>query len=237
MINRDIFSSRLRSLRLSHDLSGAVLADLLLFKNQSSIGNLESGKSLPLLDAVERLADLFAVSVDWILGRINPMPTDIYNSDIIDILEESLLKKAKTFGQGRDIDEAYNIKEDSDVNPLAYFRLEVNVPLITIPSPYREKNQRIEKYDLSVRANIIFAMKVFYHLSLRFYQLYQIQQQNMNLMTVNNVIFPQFRKTKNGTALLNLAEKCRYFYSTYLSQNKIKKIEMPFYNVGAFVMR
>ncbi|MBO6305654.1 MAG: hypothetical protein J6M62_11375 [Selenomonadaceae bacterium] len=266
MINKEIFASRLRSMRLCHNLSGAVLADLLLFKNQSSIGNLEAGKSLPLLDATDRIADLFAVPVDWLIGRSrtesslkkishkkfnnekelvdwgnNEAFDDIYNNYmydryIIEALEENLLKKANTFGNTKDIDSAYGIEEGSDVKPLAYFRLEVVRPLITIPSPYRDTQQRGKIYSLPVRANMIFAMKVFYHLSLRFYKLYKIEQADMNPDTLNNVIFPEFKKTKNGSALLDLAAKCRHFYSLFLSIGNDKKFIPPFYNLSAYIM-
>ena len=64
---RKKFSERLRELRLESNWSQTELADK-IGSTQSTITDWERGKK-PSLEKVEKLADIFGVSVDYILGR------------------------------------------------------------------------------------------------------------------------------------------------------------------------
>lgn len=67
-----MFSQRLKELRESKGLLQENLADILEIP-RSSIGQYESGESdrIPRKDRLEKIADYFNVSVDYLLGRTN----------------------------------------------------------------------------------------------------------------------------------------------------------------------
>lgn len=69
MLNRLIFSNRLKKLRTEKSLSCSQLATLLNFKSKGSIGDLEAGKSLPSADKLYLIAEFFGVSIDYLTGR------------------------------------------------------------------------------------------------------------------------------------------------------------------------
>lgn len=196
MIIRTIFSQRLKTLRLSHDLSGAALADLLYFKSQGSIANLEAGKSVPLADTIDRIADLFAVTLDWLVGRSD----NSYDVAVLQNLEDHLLKKSRTLDDAR----------------LGFFRLKVCTTLLN--SPYADKSTR-SMYSMSVRANLIFAMQIFYYTSIRFYELHQTPPDEMNMSTVNRLLVPKLQKVKNGRGLWNLCTKCGLFWENCVDRD------------------
>ncbi len=63
-----MFRLRLKALRESRNLSQYVLAKHLGI-SQSTVGNWESGIRQPKTDVLERIAEYFHVSVDYLLGR------------------------------------------------------------------------------------------------------------------------------------------------------------------------
>lgn len=65
-----IFSDRLRQLRKQHKLSQDALAKQ-LFVSQQSIAKWEKGKITPNPETLSKIADIFGVSTDFLIGRIN----------------------------------------------------------------------------------------------------------------------------------------------------------------------
>ncbi len=63
-----MFASRLKSLRQSSGLSQVELAGRLGVKKQS-ISNWENDNIMPSVDMLEKIADCFGVSADYLLGR------------------------------------------------------------------------------------------------------------------------------------------------------------------------
>ncbi|GAA0767160.1 helix-turn-helix transcriptional regulator [Clostridium subterminale] len=59
---------RLKELRKKHGLTQKALADILLIDN-SSISKYENDKAIPENELLQRIADFFSVSVDYLLGR------------------------------------------------------------------------------------------------------------------------------------------------------------------------
>lgn len=59
---------RLKELRKKHGLTQKSLADILLIDN-SSISKYENDKAIPENELLQRIADFFSVSVDYLLGR------------------------------------------------------------------------------------------------------------------------------------------------------------------------
>lgn len=78
-----IFSERVKYLRSSHLLSQIQLADIWDRKNKSTVSEIESGRNSTTLEGLTSLADLFAVSLDWLAGRTETP----YVSEVIEYLE------------------------------------------------------------------------------------------------------------------------------------------------------
>lgn len=66
-----MFTNQLCYLRHSQGLSQSQLADKLGVKKQS-VSNWENGNIMPSVEMVEKIADYFEVSVDYLLGRSLP---------------------------------------------------------------------------------------------------------------------------------------------------------------------
>jgi transcriptional regulator with XRE-family HTH domain len=70
-----VFGKRLSQLRKSHNLSQYDLADKLRF-SRGQIANYEQGQRQPDYETLEKIADFFEISVDYLLGRTeDPSPT------------------------------------------------------------------------------------------------------------------------------------------------------------------
>lgn len=67
-MNFDIFSARLKELRVSHKLTLQQLGDA-VHSTKATIGNLENSNKQPSLSMVISLADFFNVSLDYLVGR------------------------------------------------------------------------------------------------------------------------------------------------------------------------
>ena len=67
-INRKIFSDRLRGLRQQEGLNQPQLAKALNTSKQR-VNNWEVGVAIPALDVASGIADLFDVSLDYLVGR------------------------------------------------------------------------------------------------------------------------------------------------------------------------
>lgn len=63
-----MFSKRIKYLRISKGLNQVQLAQKLNVRKQS-ISNWENGNIMPSIDMLERIADFFSVSTDYLLGR------------------------------------------------------------------------------------------------------------------------------------------------------------------------
>lgn len=87
MFNCEIFAKHFKLLRLSHFLSMSDLAYILNFKNKSTISQLETVKIFPSFEKLLEIADLFAVNIDWLVGR----SSEPYNEEIILNLENQIM--------------------------------------------------------------------------------------------------------------------------------------------------
>ena len=69
-----MLSNRLRELRINHQISQAELANLLGI-NQQAVGKWERGKASPDYESLIRIAILYDVTTDYLLGRTDdPTP-------------------------------------------------------------------------------------------------------------------------------------------------------------------
>ena len=65
---KNLFSVRLKELRLQHGFSQEELAEKIGIK-RNSYSDWENGKSKPNYEKLEKIADFFGVSLDWLFGR------------------------------------------------------------------------------------------------------------------------------------------------------------------------
>ena len=87
MNNCEIFAKNFKQLRLTHSLSMSELALILNFKNKSTIAQLETIKMLPSFETLINIANVFAVKVDWLVGR----SSQPYDEEIILNLENQII--------------------------------------------------------------------------------------------------------------------------------------------------
>ena len=93
----DVFAERLKELRQSLNLRQVQVAKL-IGVDKSTISTYENGMRQPPFDILVRLADLFRVSTDYLLGRTNFRPLDLSGLSeeevtIVSSLVESMSKK------------------------------------------------------------------------------------------------------------------------------------------------
>lgn len=76
-----MFPNRIKYLRQTRELTQVQLADKLGVAKQS-ISNWENDNIMPSVDMLEKIADFFSVSTDYLLGRENRKNTD---GSVIDV--------------------------------------------------------------------------------------------------------------------------------------------------------
>lgn len=161
MFSKDIFSKKLTYLRTSHQLTAAQLASILGLA-RPSISQFESGKNLPQFTTLANIADLYGVSVDWLLDR----SSSTYNEDILSHLESELWYDIDGYVPESPIPKLpYTIDyKNADPSIPNKYRLLLTSLLSTAPagdiSHYQRSASREEIYSRSVRANIIFCLKL-----------------------------------------------------------------------------
>jgi transcriptional regulator with XRE-family HTH domain len=83
-----LFSERLKELRESNSMTQIDLAELLNVSRQS-VGGYENNTTEPPTDIVVKIADIFNVTCDYLLGRTN----DKYNLNLLSSEDNELLLK------------------------------------------------------------------------------------------------------------------------------------------------
>lgn len=87
MLNREIFSKRIKELRLMNNYKQKDVAQKIGAVSHSTIANLETGSTSPSLELVLKLADLYGVTIDYLVGRSNvPWPI---SDQVIQIAEKT----------------------------------------------------------------------------------------------------------------------------------------------------
>jgi transcriptional regulator with XRE-family HTH domain len=137
MLNREIFSIRFKSLRNTHDLSTAHIANLLSLKSKGSIGDFESQRSIPSSDILTDITNLFGVSLDWLTGY-SDRP---YRNEILLYLEKNHIDRILA----------------TQTKPIPDFAL----AYIKVNPTYLNPDKREQYFSLPIRANIIFFLNKF----------------------------------------------------------------------------
>ena len=76
-----MFAKRVKYLRLSKGLNQVQLAEKLNVKKQS-ISNWENDNIMPSVEMLEKIADFFEVSTDYLLGRDGQIPKGVKKIDV-----------------------------------------------------------------------------------------------------------------------------------------------------------
>jgi len=128
----DFFANRLKTLRISHNLSMSDLARILNLSNKTVVSRWELAKNGPSNDTLIMISNLFGVSLDWLYGSIsNP-----YNEELIFAIEENIL--------------------NSEI--LCHGKIKPLFNKTYIPEAYTNPVLRKATYSLPVRANIIYLL-------------------------------------------------------------------------------
>ena len=84
-----MFSNQLRYLRLSRELNQVQLAEKLGVAKQS-VSNWENGNIMPSVEMLEKIADFFDVSTDYLLGRFQKTSNNRYIIDATGLNSQQL---------------------------------------------------------------------------------------------------------------------------------------------------
>lgn len=85
-----MFSNRIKHLRQSREMSQVQLAQKLGVKKQS-ISNWENDNIMPSIEMLERVADCFHVSTDYLLGRDEINSEGIFYLDVTGLTPQQIL--------------------------------------------------------------------------------------------------------------------------------------------------
>lgn len=105
-----MFSERLSKLRAEHKKIHQQMADMLGITRQA-YGNYENGSREPDFNTLEKLADYFGVSVDFLLGKTDdPTPADQLTSQLTKAAEAAkFAKSSREQTSTYDIDPGINV--------------------------------------------------------------------------------------------------------------------------------
>ena len=81
------FSQNIHVLRQSHYLSLSEMAMIIKLKSKGSLSTLENAKNPPSFETLINIANVFAVKLDWLVGR----SSQPYDEDVIQKLELQLM--------------------------------------------------------------------------------------------------------------------------------------------------
>lgn len=157
---RDIFSKRFLLLKKNYQLSYTDFMEILGTKNKTTVNDwVKSQKGFPNEAMLVLISDIFAISLDWLLGRID----EPYNESILTKLEEE--------------------------HAVGILEMAVATPITPLPEEYKNTELRRKYYTQGQRANLIYAaMSSFYKTLFSMFTLKQIEKGEMDLRTLDDAI-------------------------------------------------
>ena len=66
-----LFAKNLKKLRIAHNLNGELMSKLIGMNSKGSFSKLENAKNPPSFQTLINVAKVFAVDLDWLVGRID----------------------------------------------------------------------------------------------------------------------------------------------------------------------
>lgn len=92
-MNKDVLKSRLRYLREANNKSRSEMAKD-IFISEHTIRHYESGYRLPSIEIIYKIADYFEVSIDYLLGRDDYLPSKYVNMINFNLLDIEMIYQA-----------------------------------------------------------------------------------------------------------------------------------------------
>ncbi|MBU5227803.1 helix-turn-helix domain-containing protein [Clostridium senegalense] len=153
------FGERLKELRKEHRLTQQELADN-FYLNKSSISRYEKNQQLPENDLLQKIADFFNVSIDYLLGRTDLLKSDtkiikntqwepkLTSKDKIDI-EKEAKKMIENMDKANVVEFCGNVadEEDKEYLRLAYEKFLTDVRI------YNKQKYTPKKYKQNDKEN------------------------------------------------------------------------------------
>lgn len=124
----DTFGNRLKSLRKSKSLTQEELASI-FYINKSSISRYENNSQIPEHKLLQKIADFFDVSLDYLLGRTDEENSNIATYNIIKkdtIDHNTFMEYAKFLFMNGSLDEEVLEKIYRDIGELYWEAKEIN---------------------------------------------------------------------------------------------------------------
>lgn len=151
------FSIKLKILRNSYDLSLAELAGLLSLNTRASLYDWENKRSFPAMENLISLANIFGISLEWLLGRSK----DVYTEDSLRSGEIALYTQIDDdYIAGKEVGEVYRssfLLEIERISHRHYLNLK-DLNMTNYDSRieyYVDHNWKKQSYSLPVRANLL----------------------------------------------------------------------------------
>ena len=145
----NIFGDHLRKLRNSYGLSQVELSRLLSLKSHNGVARWETGRSGPTVEKLTEIANFFAVSTDWLLGR----STVLYSADVVKTAEEKVIEALQRVHKNENSAIFYK-------GYIGYFLKHITEQLPYLP--YGDEERRNNEYTLEVRANIVVLAQIIF---------------------------------------------------------------------------
>lgn len=96
-----MFPSRLKKLRLEHKMTQEQLGKRINV-TKVSISGYENGNRTPDLETLQKIADCFDVTTDYLLGRVDhPNKTENINEESLEVTDDDLTYALKALKEGR----------------------------------------------------------------------------------------------------------------------------------------
>lgn len=84
--DNNMFHERLRELRISRKLTQKELAERLGLTNTSTISKYETGEVKPSVEIIDKVADLFGVTADYLMGRSHEKSVKDETEELLEML-------------------------------------------------------------------------------------------------------------------------------------------------------
>lgn len=165
---RDNFVEKFALIKDTYQLTYPELNKILGINGKSTINEwIRAKKSFPNETVLVIISNTFAVSIDWLLGRIDSP----YNESILTKLEEE--------------------------HAVAIFEMAVATPITPLPEEYKNTKLRRKYYTQGQRANLIYAaMSSFYKTVFSIGTLKQLENSKVNF-TQDNITEADIIKIRN----------------------------------------
>lgn len=215
-----IFSKNIKLLRTSHGLTSKQMAQFIGLGGAGSLSTIENEKNPPSFKTMWMVAKLFAVDLEWMIGRVS-YP---YREEIIESEERDLFPLITQMPDG------------SALEIVPYKQM------VNIPQDYTDLNSRRQTYSLPLRANIIYIAHLLSYLikadsdALNYIQYLPNILMKDSSTKNDSLMRPLFSQTSTGKRMLlneSAVLRCYYWLDRLWEIEKSKPMEqqIPIFDI------